>query len=365
MHTEGIHGVNNEQRFDVRVQELSKAGLLHKAVRYSPSVYIGIASSEGWKNLASQFIVGMPGISRTIAERHGISWQVGNKVIGYIVPPGDIPELHEAQTIAAEFSDTAFNCCSMGGLARKCVDYVGPAEKYDSKGKHVEHLLKGIQYGYMECIPGLYPLAHKFDVKSYYYNLALRMPHISPTMIGDRLTWPLVPKDEKQRLARVLEAVKDCKPLRNSMAGAMAGSNKWGTSYADNGKGNFKVIPVPPFNGGRRTAGLVLVRAGWEITRQEVDTEGTVYSRVDSIITLKSGTGAWKNYGLNVKYEHSGPADIVALGCYKVGDFPTRPYMEQQENLLIPAMHRWEGQVQEPEIYTRPPAPAKSYLDWL
>lgn len=353
--------------FKERVLYMEQQGFIINPLWAGDNVCVAMPSSNGWKSLASQFIVTLPGQSAVISEKNGMRYQYGNKNIGFILPPKQYIELSKAQKIALHFNPAACECFSMGGLARKCLEYITPPPKgkQPDSTPDTEALLSGIQYGYMECVPGVYPMARKFDVSGYYYNIVCKMPHLRPCMMGTRLVWPNVPKTETERLAEVLEAVKPHKLLRNSIAGTMAGSPKWRVQYASNGTGGFKLVNIPPFNGYLRTGGLLIIRAGWELTRAEVDAPGTVYARTDSIITTSSGTGAWSKAGFNVKDEGYGPTDILAVGAWKVGDNMSIPYAEHLENLLIPVSQRWEGEVQEPSPVPRLPMPEHTYLNWL
>jgi len=145
---------------------------------------------------------------------------------------------------------------------------------------------------------------------------------------------------ERDKFNDVLDAVEDNKPIRNSLAGAAAGSLKSALSFTSsrpNKKtdptgfdewvpGKVRAIYTPGTPGPFRGAGLLLVATGAELCYQEALTTGAVYATIDSVALTEGEPKIWKSHGLTVEPKASGTAEFCHRGSYRVGEFQTKNY---------------------------------------
>lgn len=255
--------------FAARVQELVNAGLIIRAVQIAPGVFAATPWAAGWAALARELVIGLGGQARITAKR-GISWQAGQVVHGYLLEPGIIPDIQQAQAAISPIAPGASAYWSMGKLARLCLEYAGGGtSKTGYYCNSAERLLDGIDYGYQEVKPGEFQNCRYFDVSGYYYSILKRLPTLKLRLCGDRILWPCDTTGDAERWQEVLSIIAPHKALRNTLAGSAAGSRKATGFWKWNkitGRGEWQPLGAMP--GPARTAGLLVVRTGWEWTRK-------------------------------------------------------------------------------------------------
>ena len=240
----------------------------------------------------------------------------------------------------------------MGANARQLLAYVGPPQlcpplREKNAAGIVRHLpgnadllLDGIEYGYHECSPGTYPDAAHYDVSGYYYYMMSELPSLRLTVTTERVIFETMLPDEWERWREVLAGIHPHKGLRNSLAGAAAGST-WkegrerAVAYArvKGGAPVHKGDPHPTYSfelplltGPFRAAGLLVVRTGYEKTLETCRQNNTIYSNIDSVICLPPYTPSWERYGFTVRQDATGAAHILGRGNWRVGGRKTLNY---------------------------------------
>lgn len=338
----------NAELFGAAVEELYQTGFLHglctehapkkcvchkRPEQLSGGVYACSPGSLGWNGVAREIAALLPGIviPSTSHTQHGLTWQNGGGgPHGSLIEPGRVLEVRSAQGVVRQLIPNAPERWTMGGLARQLFEYVGPAEdsrwhKHNCMNTGPDRMLKDITFGYQYVAPGIYEDAVYHDCAAYYFTMFAAMPSLRPIYTPEGILWPLAPDGEDRRWREVLCAVELHKPLRNTLAGVAMGSYKRIRAYAREGE-RAKLFTLPGSAGPRRTAGLLLVRTGYELTFDTSRQSNTIYSRIDGIMTLGPRFPAWEKYGFSVKIEHSGAAEICQLGSYKVGEYETKHY---------------------------------------
>jgi len=173
-----------------------------------------------------------------------------------------------------------------------------------------------------------------WDVKSYYYNMISRLPSVRVSVFRNAVKfWNLRP-DERARWRDVLDAVRDNKPLRNTIAGACLGSFKPSLAFTSapdkkastTETGTVRRIAVPGSAGPFRAAGLLVVRSGYELCQRQYIDSNSVYGTIDSIANSGTRPKVWESVGLTATVKAGGNAEVCHRGSYRIGAFQTKPY---------------------------------------
>jgi hypothetical protein len=272
----------------------------------------------------------------------GVSW-----VSGKGGPHGRLltPESYYRQILPAQ--ETCRAICALptmpfstGRLARAIMAWVGPPSK---KPDGNNWLLEETGYAYHDCKPGLYTEKHYlWDVKACYHTIACKARH--PYPIPSRKGVVLFPKcdpDVIERWRDSMQAVSECKILRNSIVGSAMGSSGWrmvfsrgpGSPTKRDGTPNpWYTTPDAEYHctmlklpgGPWRDMGALVVRSAWEIARAASLEARSVYSATDCVCTTADAPPTvWDRFGLRCEVMAEGAADIRGLGVWKVGEKKT------------------------------------------
>lgn len=321
---------------------------LNAPIQVGEGAYTCIAP-EGWNAVAEEIAAQLGGIGRPSASKTGASWQRGPVVSGNLIDPGLYPAVLAAQGVVRSLVPDAPLKWTLGGCSRQLFAYVGESQETNIRTEFqtpwanalrymppaCDRLLEGIEYGYHECAPGLYDYAEHWDVSGYYYEMMRRARSIRLIVYEGGFEWVGMPPDEWKRWQEVLTAVAPHKPLRNSLAGAAAGSTfgvgeqQIGYSRVKGslppGKGEGYTTKCFPFESGPgpfRAFGLLLVRTGYEKTFQECRQNNTIYANIDCVICTPDRKPVWEKFDLPVLNAHKGETHIIARGNWQCGNNP-------------------------------------------
>lgn len=206
---------------------------------------------------------------------------------------------------------------SIGSAARALLKYIG---KGTSSSRHRHPFMRDVTRNYIDCRPGVYPRMVMHDAKAYYYTLLRGLPSWYPRIgSSGRLIFCKSRTDETTRRNEIVEFVKDRKPLRNSLVGCMTGRAA-GTCYFCRGEQKEFAGQLGPF----RDAGLLVVRLGWELTRQAAREVDSVLSLVDCV-TEPWGEipPVWDRCGIQTGTKGFGVAEICNPIVFRVGEHDT------------------------------------------
>ena len=317
----------------------------------APGAYVCHAPA-GWQVVARELAAALGGQGRPSPSRTGAAWQCGSALGGTLIDNSVYRSVTQAQGIVQGIIPGAPLRWSVGSNARQLLAYVGPPQlcpplREKSAAGIVRHLpanadllLEGIDYGYHECTPGEYPDAEHYDVSGFYYYMMSQLPSLRLTVTNERIIFDAMPPDEWERWREVLAGILPHKGLRNSLAGAAAGST-WkegrerAVAYArvKGAAPAHKGDPFPTFQfdlplltGPFRAAGLLVVRTGYEKTLQTCRQNTTIYSNIDSVICLPPYKPSWERYGFTVRQDAKGNAHILGRGNWRVGTRKTLNY---------------------------------------
>jgi len=378
--------------FDRAVLVLARRGMLRNVYEIVPNVWAGDPETIGWAGVAFELAHYLRGQIRLTRGNNGVSWINGRGgPHGMLVPTGLVQTLHDCREMLSVIgiNDGPLDgFWSVGAMARRLLTWVDKAQPYE---KQVECVLDGFPYGYHDCKPGVYegapeyirntlpshdlfnlqpadmpnpeyrPELTMYDATAYYWNLIqrLRSLRITPYPNGAVSQWPM-PPEASARWKRLKKDINDAsdqgdkrkrrsfKTLRNSMCGVMAGSLQPGIAYCRDYL-NGRVIRIQPQ--GRRGpfagAGLLVVRIGGELCREESLTTESVYSTIDCVVSRSREPSVWKSHGLPYGVKASGSGVIVARGVWRIGVEQTLRYGKGEEERPIPLLP------QPPVLYYR------------
>jgi len=182
--------------------------------------------------------------------------------------------------------------------------------------------------GYHECTPGEYGDCALYDCSAYYYTMLSRIAEGEIITLRPRFEWlgnrweidgGAWRNGEQERLRETLKEVADCKPLRNAMVGAAMGSYRRLLVYVAGEKpGTAKSVYMKPGPGPYRRLGLLIVRTGYDLCREQSRLSNSVYSTVDSVCVPVGAEGPhlWKAYGFRTGIKHHGAVEIAGFGTW-------------------------------------------------
>lgn len=330
--------------FAAALERAGEVGYVSNLREVYPSVYTGIVNEQfGSIALCRELARTLPGNGFPSKGLGGCSWHVGIKHFGTLLHPNRLTDLYGAQGIAENILKEEYKPkWSIGATARQLLTWVRPGRQDNGYTADAETLMQGSPYGYHECTPGLYEKVRYYDVRGYYYNMMCRLKSLNVYVGPKLLHWLPTPNDEWERFQSLLYEVQKHKPLRNQLAGNMAGSTP-----SKDAEPNFMVsyckkterveIRKIPYNPGRfRAAGLLLVRSGAELTWHQCDRLGAdaVYSNVDCVFTQGAEPTLWKDHGFMVELKAEGKARVVRRGSWRIGKQCTKPYRFGQKEAL-------------------------------
>jgi len=365
--------------FETAVTDVFHCGFLSEIQTLEPGVIVA-QDTQGWDEVFSQLAERLPGILMPSKNDAGGVWICGG---GKTNPaPHGIIVSRDAYSRTLAARECLRDLGVIGTMLPKPLFSVGSCARallawtftepmaYEPA---CETLLDGIEFGFHACKPGRYVCneprtvpnpnptdlddaatavpnpAYRapvvlWDVKSYYYNMISRLPSVRVSVFRNAIKfWNLRP-DERARWRDVLDAVRDNKPLRNTIAGACLGSlkpslaftsapdkntsigNRGDSPSTPNQTGTVRRITVPGSPGPFRAAGLLVVRSGYELCqRQYIDTN-SVYGTIDSVANSGTRPKVWESVGLTATIKAGGNGEICHRGSYRIGAFQTKPY---------------------------------------
>ena len=350
------------------VAQAHEAGLIRAGVRDSNApIQVGEAADggaayrchapQGWGAVAQEMASVLGGQGRPSPSRTGASWQCGNVIGATLIDNSIYKTVQSAQAIVRSVIPGAPAKWSLGGLNRQLLRYVCDPQPYgvtrgltytrpwanEYSAGNADLLLVGIKYGYHECKPGRYDHAEHYDVSGFYHAIMCRLPSLKLLVVGDKIIFETMPDAEWGRWKEVVSAIGSHKPLRNAMAGTMAGQTfgvgkravafariKGGSPEHKGDRWPVRRFDLPIMPGPLRAAGLLIVRTGYEKTLSECRQNDTIYSNIDSVICKSIGTtvrsSVWEDLGFTVRNEWRGQTHIISRGNWCVGDHATENY---------------------------------------
>jgi len=374
------------EKFSVALRALEICGFVRDLVEIEPGVFKG-NETQGWRAVARELAAALPGQVRASASG-GCAWQYGAAVLGTVIESASVAKIRRARAIVGALGANPEGkpLWSLGACARACLRFVGDRQVYDERA---EDILKDHPYGYHECSPGVYtaeaethlcapkrnlfdeplpygnpdykPPVTLYDVSSFYFDLLRRLPslRVSPVSHGRVRFLPML-SDDRARWRDVLSAVADEKPLRNSIAGAAAGTLQKGTAYTSarpNRKidpegfaawvpGTVRIIHPPGMPGPYRAAALLVVSTAAELCHMEAEYSDAVYAAVDSVALRGGATPKiWHRFGFTIEQKASGEAEICHRGSWRIGHKATEFYKKNYRH------HLPSPRVEVPKVY--------------
>lgn len=344
--------------FGTAVLELADCGFIDidSLQGLDDNVFACTVSNHGFAACARELAYLLPGQLRPLKGGRGLVWINGrNGPHGVLIEWEGFRSTMEARETLAKLVPGPYPW-TVGSCAKKLIKHIGDKQPYE---KAMEWLLDGVTYGYHECTPGRYsnqiprfvpsgevqrdlfhvtrreipnpdykPAVTMFDVKGYYYQMLRMVPSLYWDVYPTSARGMLMGPETKAAWKDVLDCVEPCKILRNSLAGAFAGSLKPGSAFTrDLDTGGVKEIITPGSPGPFRALGLLLVRSGVELCHREALTHNAIYATIDSVSLLGDAVPTvWQSFGFTVEKKAAGNAEICHRGSYKIGKTQTRNY---------------------------------------
>ena len=336
-----------ELQFTRALDELERRGFIKNVEHIGECAYGVTLNYASWPALARKLsgTTSLPGIVQ--ATRSGVIWICGSggphgALIDNTPTDPDRPEkgsrldaVIRARTAMAKTGYIGKVPWTVGGVAKKLLLYVGPADRYNPS---CERLFDDgefhIDQGYHICKPGHYDHAELYDVSSYYGSVFSRVADDSKRSFRVIITRSGVNfqqwrDGEQERFIEVMRACYPEKGLRNALVGAGQGSFGLRYAYTSNGaepgkarrfilRGNAG--PIRPFS-------LLTVRSCYELAQKEALTSGAVYGMIDSVMLTQGKPTIWPSYGLTADSKANGPAEVYSRGNYSVGPEKKKMYL--------------------------------------
>lgn len=276
--------------------------------------------------LALSFRSTVSHVAQSLSERQrGQFWAspghiscVRGRSVTYLVDWSQVENIRGARACCARLGVPTASW-SLGGIGAAILRWLGPPHQL---WETTERYLGGLPWGYRLCLPGSYADVVHLDMARAYYQIACRLPSIRLTWLTSGPCWHPMAPDERERWGRLLLELRDVKPLRVCLNGAMLGSSTHPSCWF---AGDTLQIPIK--RGPFRAAGLCVVRTCYELCWLQAQHGHAVYANTDCV-TLPAGTrlDVWEGYGYLYREIARGPADIQAPDVYRIGERQTAYY---------------------------------------
>lgn len=223
-----------------------------------------------------------------------------------------------AQAITGELGRYGIGAC-----ARQLAAWLGKPEPGNPRLREYTG-----DWHYQKCTPGIMDHAYQFDLSACYFNLLRRVPSLTPSFSSNEVFWRSTASQDAERFRRLIDGVAGTKPLRNALVGAFFGGSS--QIYLHKGKTQrFRTAP-----GGKMALAALIVRTAYEVCQLQADISGAVYANTDSVICSENTAGFWADLGLPFTLGASGPANVQAIGKYKVGLKETKTFTQDKTGTL-------------------------------
>lgn len=259
---------------------------------------------------------------RWFARNDGATWNCGKKNVVFM----DTSAYRKMKVSRMTVSVFGGDCLdspapTVSGLARQVLSYVMDKGKGQATDAH-RFLVDGKRWGYVSCEPGEQATGEHWDATAFYYTLATRCP--SPIVTcreGEKPIFGNRNAPDAARWREVLARVKNDKPLRNTLIGCMATGAEPGFCWQAG-----KLAPTPAYSTDFAPVGLLIARAGWEITRAAAVECESRLSVTDCVITSGGEPAVYRRLGLPTKLQHKGAALICSPTTFQIGGRETLPF---------------------------------------
>lgn len=208
---------------------------------------------------------------------------------------------------------------TLGGCARALLKWSGLQQRHWGCSQAA---LGGVRWAYHLNQPGEYDGMVLNDLAGAYHQVVERLPSPKLTWAGDKPLWAPLVGQEAERWATLKAVARHHKGLRTRLLGCMIGGGQGAQTYH---KG--LLVKTRQQAGPLVTAGLLVARTVYELCGLEAAASAAVYANTDCVMA-RAGTkrSVWDAYGYAYRTEAEGAADLVSLGCYRIGDKQTAWY---------------------------------------
>lgn len=208
---------------------------------------------------------------------------------------------------------------TLGGVARQLLEWTGVRHRHLACS---DPELRGVRWAYQRCVPGEFPACVLSDLTGAYHQVVRRLPSPCLDWLDGKPCWRPLGGEEAERWALAVRAAAKCKPLRTRLLGCMIGGGRGCVAYH-----RGELVRRKSQRGPLVTAGLLVARTVYELCALQANEDGALYANTDCVVTVHGERRAvWERYGYPYRTVARGEADIVSLGCYRVGEKQTRWY---------------------------------------
>lgn len=248
-----------------------------------------------------------------------LTWNNGGRCFT-LLSEALVPAVEEARAVGLALMGSC-PAWTVGGVARRLLAWLGPVQPHRAC---TDRALGGVPWSYRVCKPGAYENVALVDLKAAYHQALGRLPSLRLTWLPSGPIWHPMPAAERSRWADLYRACETVKPLRLVLLGNMVGGGRAPLCFV---KG--RALELRPHNGPFRSAGLAVVRAGYELCFLQAEESETAYANTDSVLLPRPALPrAWERWGYRWRIEAEGDADVRCLDVFKVGERMTAWYRE-------------------------------------
>lgn len=249
-----------------------------------------------------------------IAGPAGLTWVNGRECC-WLVEWRTVEEVRLAKQIAAA-AGVPVRSWTLGGAARALLKWADIRERHWGVSQQA---LGGTRWAYQAVTPSSLPDAGLYDLTGAYHQVVERLPSPRVTWTPDGPLWAPLQGQEAERWRTLKAVVRAHKGLRTRVLGCMIGGGQGGQVWC-----RGKALQFRRQVGPLVTAGLCVARTIYELCGLEAQACGAAYANTDCVVTSGGARReVWDRYGYVYREEARGSADLVALGCYRVGDRQT------------------------------------------
>lgn len=270
-----------------------------------------------------------------------ITWQMGSASV-VMVSEAAVASLLAGREIVARLTGEAQGW-TVGQQVRALLRWLGWGRESSERGRA---MLAECKWHYLRSRPGKLSAACMWDLSAAYYTSLLRLPSPAVILTDRAPIFAAGTEEQEERWFRLVRGVGGHKPMRNSLVGCMAGGGNSGWAYH-----RGRLHQQGARRGPLHDAAALIVRTTYDLCELEAKASKAVYANTDCIIAEGGRVPAvWPEFGFDFTLDAHGPAEVIAIGSYRVGNKQTQLYR---------LGHRHEELVESPALA------ASGLTEWL
>jgi hypothetical protein len=290
------------------------------------------------------------GQGRTFVGRKHITNVRGRRAVTYLLDT-EVPTVLRARAAVQELTGNPSPGWTHASLARTVTRWLDLPNWAAHRPLMIPVNTALPSWHYQECIPCDWRDAALYDMRSAYWQIALRAksPVFDVFVDQRQIIWGCISGDQEERWQRMGRALEGHKQLRLAIIGVNSAGWRRPGQWVDQEyyfRGSPCTMRYPP--GPLQPLAILTVVAARELTQIQAQESAALYANADCVVVDGGDEPKyWKDYGIAYRLVARGKTEIRAMGAYSIGTKETIPFaLAKQHDVILghkPVMSGWPG----------------------